>query len=256
MNSSDSPKGPIDQLLLDHFVEGELTDAHEREVLLRLDAEPGAWRRLALTFVEAQRWCREFRALAADADGEAWESVRLREPSPTRPLAEERSMRRSRIPLLAIAASGLAAAFLFGLALGGWGHGRPGRSPDVADASEGQAGELSQVVRARAPDGAEESGPAPQASPSPPMLRVAFREAGSEVFQCVDVPVLEASQVPAGLLENPPPAIPVVLKRLLEQSGFEVVDRTQLQPVQLSDGRRFDLVGSETQVRYVGRLVQ
>jgi len=256
MNSSDSPKGPIDQLLLDHFVEGELTDAERRDVLLRLNAEPDGWRRLALTFVEAQRWCREFRALAADAEGEAWEPVRLRESSPTRPLAKPRSMRRPRIPRWAVAASGLAAAFLLGLALGGLTWGWPGSSRNIAERGHGEPGESSEAVLPPGPVCTTEGGPGPGGFREPPMLRLAFQEPGSDTPRYIDVPVLEASEVPAGLLENPPPAIPVALKRLLEQSGFQVVERTRVQPVQLSDGRRLDLFGSETQVRYVGRMLQ
>lgn len=60
----------IDQTLLDRLIDGELTDAEQRDALSRIDAEPATWRRLALGFVEAQRWRKEFRAMAEEAGRE------------------------------------------------------------------------------------------------------------------------------------------------------------------------------------------
>ncbi len=73
---------PFDRELIDRFVDGELADAEERELLARLDDEPGGWRALALGFVEARTLRRELGGL-------------LREPtnvvSPTAPPHRSRS---------------------------------------------------------------------------------------------------------------------------------------------------------------------
>jgi hypothetical protein len=249
------PSGePIDQLLLDYFVEGELAGGQEREVLLRLDAEPDGWRRLALTFVEAQRWTREFRTMAAESEGGTCEPAAWMGPAPQRSRRKPASMRRLPGAWLAVAASGLVAAFLVGLAIGGLGHGRPATVVDIADAGKGEIEEFSQATHSPGAGVAEKGTPELPPSARAPIL-LAFHDPGSDTLRYVTVPVLEASEVLPGLVENPPPAIPLALKRFLEQSGFEVEERAHVEPVQLADGQRVDVVFNEANVRYC-RLVQ
>jgi hypothetical protein len=49
---------------LDRMVDGELSPRQQRELLGRLEDEPGGWRRLALAFVEARAWRTELAGLA------------------------------------------------------------------------------------------------------------------------------------------------------------------------------------------------
>jgi hypothetical protein len=44
----------MNEVLLDRMVDGELSPDDQRELLARIDDEPGGWRRLALAFVESQ----------------------------------------------------------------------------------------------------------------------------------------------------------------------------------------------------------
>ncbi len=62
----DEPTGPeVSDEELDQLVDGELTDAEQRDLLQRLEHSPDGWRRCALAFLEAQAWQREFLRLAA-----------------------------------------------------------------------------------------------------------------------------------------------------------------------------------------------
>src|SRR5713101_874206 len=47
-------RGAGDNRLLDRLVDGELPDAERRDLLLKFEKEPDAWRRCALAFLEAQ----------------------------------------------------------------------------------------------------------------------------------------------------------------------------------------------------------
>src|SRR5260370_8705607 len=51
-------KNPIDPILIDRLVDGELGEAERRELLLRLESNPDGWRRCALAFIEAQEFGR------------------------------------------------------------------------------------------------------------------------------------------------------------------------------------------------------
>ena len=69
----------IDQAVLDRLVDGELDGPARTAALRALDAEPGGWRRCALTFLEAQAW----RDAAAAADVKAAVAV-VRPPTTAR----------------------------------------------------------------------------------------------------------------------------------------------------------------------------
>src|SRR5262245_24846451 len=54
-----------EQQVLDRLVDGELGPDQRRELLASLDDEPGAWRRCALAFLEAQTWRLQLSQVAA-----------------------------------------------------------------------------------------------------------------------------------------------------------------------------------------------
>jgi hypothetical protein len=55
MTDHDSPTLPLDDCI-DQIVDGSLTPAELRAAVARLDSEPGAWKRCAVAFLEAQCW--------------------------------------------------------------------------------------------------------------------------------------------------------------------------------------------------------
>src|SRR5262249_14017698 len=56
---------------VDRLVDGELSNAEQREVLLAADREPDGWRRLALAFVESQALRLELSALMKPLPGQS-----------------------------------------------------------------------------------------------------------------------------------------------------------------------------------------
>jgi anti-sigma factor RsiW len=112
-SDNDRAPGAGDERLIDRLVDGELPDAERRELLRRLEAEPGGWRRCALAFLEAQSWREAFAPLVAPTPPAAIQPAavaqpRRRQPRPWRPVAR----------LVGLAA-GLAAAFVLGWAVRG-----------------------------------------------------------------------------------------------------------------------------------------
>ena len=60
-----------DERILDRLVDGELTEEDRKALLGALDDEPGAWRRCALAFLEAQLWRGDLRSLCEESKKEA-----------------------------------------------------------------------------------------------------------------------------------------------------------------------------------------
>jgi hypothetical protein len=96
----------LDARLLDRLVDGELPEVERRELLLRLEAEPGGWRRCALAFLEAQCW-RDVLTRPAVAAGPMAQAT---------PLGKRRSFWRPVLLRTAVAAS-LVVAFALGWAV-------------------------------------------------------------------------------------------------------------------------------------------
>ena len=87
-NAATSAQPILDDRLLDRLVDGELDGPQRAQLLAAIDAEPGAWRRCAMAFLEAQAWEGALRNrqghLAAAADGRIQPPRRLRLPAPLR----------------------------------------------------------------------------------------------------------------------------------------------------------------------------
>lgn len=58
----------IERQTIDSLVDGELSTSKRRAVLEQLEATPGAWRRCALAFLEAQSWGQMARDVTASRD--------------------------------------------------------------------------------------------------------------------------------------------------------------------------------------------
>ena len=73
------PATPEQQV--DLLVDGELSEADRRALLLQLEHEPDGWRRCALAFLEAQCWKTELGQIAPCGGGVSGHCTAFRSPS-------------------------------------------------------------------------------------------------------------------------------------------------------------------------------
>ena len=219
------PMEDLDQPLLDKLVDGELSAFERRSVLLQLDDTPHAWRRLALTFLEAQTWQRELRTV----------SVAAVPPVVTRISPPVVNPRR-RWSVLTTVATSVCVTFGLGFACGSL---RVAGSPTIAEQT------VSDII------------PEPELTVGPEsnleMIRVLLAGDTPGTFREVDLPLVEATDDGSALLADRPSFIPHQVRRTLERMGHEVQEQWQLVPVQLSDGREAVVPVDDVHVRFVGQ---
>ena len=105
MTKTSDPANP--QRQFDLLVDGELSEADRRALLLQLEHEPDGWRRCALAFLEAQCWKAELGQIAPPCERR---SRRRPEPvSQAEPIGRRQSWRQYAATMLTIAASFLIA---------------------------------------------------------------------------------------------------------------------------------------------------
>jgi hypothetical protein len=138
MNPASTNLPTPDGDLIDRLVDGELPDVERRELLVRLENEPGGWRRCALAFLEAQLWRQAMTSVAATAVVPALSAI------PDHPLRKMFSW-RPLVRLTGLAAS-LTAAFFLGWA---YHHGLEQKAPSgtvAVSPAEGSQRNQGQVV--------------------------------------------------------------------------------------------------------------
>ncbi len=230
---------------MDLLVDGELDEARRRELLARLDERPGAWRRLALAFLEAQCWRREMREIARPVQA----------PTPHAPSPSRHGWLEGR----AVTVLAMAVSFLVALGLGtflrdmatrsGGGSREPiplaerGGQPKAPGVSPGGP------TGPRRPDGVELAG-----SQSPwQWVPLGVGDGPNGVRETVRLPVREGQALDEQWLRSLPPAMPESVEQALRRAGHEVHQSRQLVPVQLDDGRQLVVPMDEIDVRYIGR---
>ncbi|MGQ9820500.1 MAG: hypothetical protein ACUVQK_01440 [Thermogutta sp.] len=251
------------QELADLLVDGELPEDARREFLRGLDCSPDGWRRLALTFLEAQAWHRSMGELLAP-ERDATTSQSEEEIRPPRPVARAKGTASSALPrgtkrwIFEVAA--LAAVFMVALTLGGWLGGGLGRKPtpsgdhrmDLAvqsPVSPGQPG---------APALAEDNAAARSVSPQPVvspwrLVSVPLGVGPDGAMTMVDLPVLDPEN-PVEVSKTPPgPYLPLPqFVNSLRQSGHAVEHQREYVPVDLPDGSRTVFPVDRLQIKFVG----
>jgi hypothetical protein len=255
MNTNINPL-PLDDPHFDRLVDGELSEEERRELLARLDGEPGGWRRCALAFLESQCWRQTFGAI--DQKGI------LAEPAPeaTRPS-------RSRGPNWVGTVLAMAASFFLVFWVGSMAkQARLGHPATPAGAS----GELAST--------AEHRPAATLANPSPfsnqPLSRQPLESlaggwpqghAARGPWRMVTVsgpadddgknasfslPAVERDNIDQQWLRSVPPAVPDDVLQAFNRTGHEIEQHRELVPVPLKDGRRLVVPVDQVDVHYVG----
>ena len=238
---------------LDLLVDGQLNDASQRELLARLQREPDAWRRCALTFLEAQFWSKEFAALppaktqpgaAAQGNNAATQGNTAALPTPAR-----RKRWSDRAPaLLMLAGSCL---FAVGLTLvgRGWISGSDRRpAPNTLAGVRADVGHPAVVLVPARP------GPSETPAPPPPGWRLVTLGGpdGARGGKPIQLPAVDSDQLDEGWLQAASGEAPTDLLRALERTGHTVRQSRRLVPMPLEDGRRMVVPVEQFDVHYVG----
>lgn len=245
---------PDDQRQLDRLVDGDLSEPQRRELLAQLDRAPDGWRRLALSFLEAQCWQETASALC--------EPTTVAEPSS---VAIERSLRssaqpRSRVDALwkpwiaaplAMAAS-FFVAFALGIVLRGAWQGRHAdlTTPTAGNSDQTFANVLAEhQAQARAKAALDsELHDSDLAAADDPAAGDGFPlDDATEIWLPVDL--VNADE---GLDGNVSPAVPRPVLESLKRLGHQVQTHRSLWPVDLTNGQRALVPVDEVEIRYVG----
>jgi hypothetical protein len=239
MNPSHGNMPHPDDPRLDLLVDGELPEAERRRLLAALEETPGAWRRCALAFLEAQAWRQEMAAIG-----------RQQRPEPQAARAVTwRGFRRSNWgTLLAVAASFLI-AFGLGVVLDDvWRPAGPATPPpfQIAGTPQGSQEPAPQTIE---PDIL----PAPDAPSGPwELVTVPVADSGGEAGT-IQVPAMELQRLgPQWVDRFPRPTLPVELLEALRQSGHRIRRDRLLLPVPMEDGRQLVVPVDQFEFRYVG----
>jgi len=205
--------------LLDRLVDGELPDVERRELLLRLDKEPGGWRRCALAFLEAQTWSEALTSTAGpqcvtsseSASGVSYDPGHRCVDTPRSPIA-----RRSRFWRPVARFTGLAAALVLAFALG-WSY--RGGPAEIGPSAKGNR-QARTVVDRSVP------------TPSETAVKVATPTKPAEAVASID---------------------PIV--KNLQQRGYSVESQQRVVSMESKDGRKVKLPVQEIRIRYTGDRV-
>ena len=242
MNTMEKEFTPEEQRALDLLVDGELGEAERRAFLAALDERPGAWRRCALAFLEAQSWQHSLHP-----ESQAEQAVRV-EAAPVTlpagiPLPASATDNVSHVHFASrswwhLSHTGLplatAASFLiaFGLA---WMI----REPKVDLSGVGEAGSMPPSIAALAGANSAARQPVNAGGPAPwDALRLVVDDGPNGREQEIALPVVETASAGDLRRDLERPAIPPAIRDALERMGHRVHERRQLVPVELRDGRQ------------------
>jgi hypothetical protein len=214
---------PEDSQWLDRLVDGELTDAERRELLLKLERTPDGWRRCALAFLEHQAWRSESKSWASGAP-----EIVLR-PTPAGIAGRSWS---TPVPwTMAVAACLL-------IATGFWA---------VVRDKDGHA-----ITRIEVPDGGSMSVTQSPTFSTAPNMRLVVDGGPNESDEVVEVPLVNAGQLDQALFGPWSQSVSPEVMQMLEKAGHQVVRERRLMPFDLRDGRRVVVPMDQVEIRPVG----
>ncbi len=221
------PSGDGDRNI-DLLVDGELSEADRRTLLLQLEHEPNGWRRCALAFLEAQCWKTELGRVVPPATA-ATASVAPAAPAlPLETVGRPQTWRRYTATALTIAASFLLAVVVV--------HGWPSGPHSGAT--------LEKTV---------ENTPAVKTADDWKMVDLNVANSSGGQPQAIKVAAQRRDTLDRDLLDRTPGAISPELQQAFEQSGHRVVQQREIIPIQMKDGQLFVVPVDHVEIHYVGR---
>jgi hypothetical protein len=232
---------------LDLLVDGELGESDRRALLVRLEHEPDGWRRCALAFLESQCWKSGLSEMAISLESTAEEKLH---PSAT-PSASPPQRRQTWRQHLATGLT-MAASFLLALSLG---MGLRSNWLGVAGHSRDNSSAVAATALTAKPDSSSVS---PQATPASGAVEFVDLDVNSPdgKAQTLRFPATRVSDVDEGMLNQIPYAVSPELLRAFEQSGHRVLQKREVVPLRMNDGRRLVVPVDHVQIYPVGRRYQ
>lgn len=222
--------GSVSEEAFDRFVDGEMSDEERRELLRLLEAGDGpsqdGWRKLALTYVEAQTWQGDLGALATSA-----QEAGAIAPSTPAPKTAAVAMKADPFKLLLA----MAASFLVALVIGfqfrsGGSNASVAPIDNVASQPGPSDGDNSAIAKSTLPSAVPNGTQLSSGPNSAPVVTVgdgAWRTNSTEAV---------------------PPNIAEMLRRLRHR----IERKRSLVPVETEDGRRVLMPVEDIEVQYVG----
>lgn len=270
MNSMHNDK----EHLLDLLVDGELSEAQRRELLLWCERDPEGWRRCALAFLEAQSWSQELAGFDPDSllaigrqGGELQTNLPHDQSEPNlRPASESdagrqlagRGAPRWRVVGWPLA---MAASFLVSFALGLWARGgwlnssSDDSQPAPANMPANMIAKQDLIDRLRQESTSREAPQAPVRSTRPQeslgQVRLVVDGPNGRSDE-IELPVVEGIAADADFVQSPPAALPLEVQRVLERMGARVQQQRELVPLRMQDGRRLIVPVDKVEVHPVG----
>jgi hypothetical protein len=236
MSDPTDDRTPLDDVVLDRLVDGELTDRQRLAVLEQLEREPDGWKRCALAYLEAQCW----RESAGQLD--ALEPMPACAPEVLEPGPIVRSSPRWVFRKTLAMAAVILLAFLLGMVAA---HSRGGRDAQNAMIAQRPAPVLPAPVDPGVPSSAPQR---PASLPQMAVVHVAGQEPAT-----YQVPVVSAASVDWRWLERPPSPVPENVVRQWQRQGYEVAQRRRVVSTELPSGELVAVPIDEVELRYVGQ---
>jgi hypothetical protein len=249
---------PLDDDFIDRIVDGTLTPAELRAAAVRLDRDPGGWKRCAVAFLEAQCWRESFRA--CDPPAKTEDSLL---PFPL-PLPASPTKRTPHRWLRGAVAAGIVAA---SFAMGWLGHAaRPGTAaPRIAalppgtirthDAGNLQPGSRNEPGVAHSKTDPRASWPTPGARPAgrpAPLVTTVARLQFGPANARSEVPILAGPGIDEKWVRQQPPPVSEHGQVVLQQHGYQVDQRRRVITRFMADGRRVAVPVDQVLIRYTG----
>jgi hypothetical protein len=231
MNESSEFRAGDDDLDIEQLVDGELNDERRREVLVRMDREPGGWRRCAMAFLESQAWGQAARDMTHELEQPA------REPQ-VQPAQRAKAWWAGPAGTFLAMAASFALAFTLGMLV---------RFP----AGDAGAGPRDVVITPPGGDAKSVEYVGSKGSPEADAWRTFTVTVPGQPGQA-DVPFLATDGFDPEWLLKQPDAVSPDFQRQLHKKGLYVDQHRQLVPVPMDDGGQLFLPVDQVEVRYVG----
>ncbi len=220
-----------DERILDRLVDDELTEEDRKTLLAALDDEPGSWRRCALAFLEAQTWRGVLRKVH--------EEERPPAQTPPQVTLAPRPEKPSRFFELCLA---MAACVVMAFGIGVWVRSM-WSLPGSGEGGSFQIANDSRVPRTLVPQPVSQWHRA----------RLNFDDPSTQGPDNIELPVREIENLTEDHLHQNRSALPEDVRRALERSGHRKIQRRQLVPIPLKDGRRLVVPVEQVDVEPNGR---